>query len=638
MTNPSRPLVSVVRDRADLSRLEPLVRQGWATGSLALGSRAAYPWCLSQAEPRHDGCTRLIPGERGLGQGGGAAAMGRFCQGWTPSEARQGGSANGGASRQSGERGYDAVIVGSGFGGTLAAHTLVLAGWRVLMLERGDWVARGEHNRDLTAHWNDRDGYSLETPYAVGGASRKRLGAFHCVGGPSVFYGGVSLRMREDDFRTHPHVSQDLRWPLEYANLEPHYERAEALLGVSGDPSEDPTTPPRRSPLPAIHQPLSPTSRTLRDAARRLGMRPFRLPLALNVDGSGARPLCTACGVCDGFACAIGAKNDLASAVLPDLLRRGLTLRPNTVVVGLDASDGRVRAAECVDRLTGERVRFEARHFVLAAGALATPHVLLASGLERNNPAGDCVGRYLMRHCNGIVIGASVPPAGASDEFRKQIGVHDFYFGDPAAPEPSGKLGAIQQVRATQIALLMARLPAAAKRAAIPTLERMVGFIVIAEDQPHPENRVYLDPTRRDRFGRAQARIHHRHTPRDLAARRRLGDRAAEILREAGSAFELRVPVGTFSHGLGTVRMGDDPARFPVAPNGRFRGTENLWITDASVFPTSAAVNPSLSISANALRIATRILLEDAPRTPRARPSYGRPLPRASSKTQWQRA
>jgi choline dehydrogenase-like flavoprotein len=86
-----------------------------------------------------------------------------------------------------------------------------------------------------------------------------------------------------------------------------------------------------------------------------------------------------------------------------------------------------------------------------------------------------------------------------------------------------------------------------------------------------------------------------------------LSARSEEILREAGCAFTLRVPVGTFSHGLGTVRMGDDPARFPVASDGRFRGTDNLWITDGSVFPTSAAVNPSLSISANALRVAAEI-------------------------------
>lgn len=245
--------------------------------------------------------------------------------------------------------------------------------------------------------------------------------------------------------------------------------------------------------------------------------------------------------------------------------------------------------------------------FVLSAGALATPHLLLSSGLERVNPAGREVGRNLMRHCNGVVLGASAPPLGDPDEFRKQIGFHDFYFGDPDAdgPDvPAGKLGAVQQVRATRIALSMARVPRRLKEAIHPFMERLVGFIVMAEDQPRHENRVYLDLSRKDRFGRPVARIHHRYTSRDLKARRILGDRAAEVLCEAGSAFTFRVPVGTFSHAVGTVRMGEDPDRFPVSPDGRFRGVENLWISDGSVFPTSGAVNPSLTISANALRVA----------------------------------
>ena len=142
--------------------------------------------------------------------------------------------------------------------------------------------------------------------------------------------------------------------------------------------------------------------------------------------------------------------------------------------------------------------------------------------------------------------------------------------------------------------------------------DRVIGFIVIAEDQPDRHNRVYLDARYRDRYGRPVARLHHRHTRRDVAARAALYRRAEEILKEAGCAFTFRVPIGTFSHGLGTVRMGEDPARFPLSPDGRFRGTDNLWVTDGSVFPTSAAVNPSLSIAANALRIAKTIASECA--------------------------
>ena len=509
---------------------------------------------------------------------------------------------------------YDAVVIGSGFGGTMAAYALVRSGLRVLMLERGDWIERGSQNGELfSLRWEERPGYSTDTPYAVRGESRSEMGAFHCVGGPSVFYGGVSLRFREDDFRGHPDVTGDVRWPLEYGDVEPFYDQAERLLGVSGDVGDDPTSPPRRFSLPPNPMELSATSRALVDAARRLGYSPFRLPMALNVNGADGRARCTACDVCDGFACAIGAKNDLATAVLPSLLHRGLVLRPNTVAVSLVTRGDRILAVDCVDPVSGEALRFQADHFVLAAGALATPHLLLASGLERLNPAGDHVGRHLMRHCNGVVAGASTPPLGEVDEFRKQIGLHDFYFGDPSFGEPSGKLGAIQQVRATRIALSMAPLPAAVKERIQPLLERVVGFIVIAEDQPRHENRVHLDRRRTDRYGRPAAAVYHRYTPRDLAARRILARRAAEVLREAGCAFTFRVAVPTFSHGVGTVRMGEDPERFPVAPDGRFRGVRNLWVTDGSVFPTSGAVNPSLSISANALRVAAALAMADSP-------------------------
>lgn len=518
-------------------------------------------------------------------------------------------------SSRNGAAPVDTIVVGSGFGGAIAAAVLTAAGHRVLMLERGDWVARGPHNRDWAVPWKDLEAYCNAAPYHVAGSEcPRRLGAFHCVGGPSVFYGGVAMRLREADFHGDPHISGDVRWPIDYDELEPHYAEIERMLGVTGESvNPDPTEPSRRQPLPQTPIELSPTSRALHNAALSMGYRPFRLPLALHVAGDSDRSHCTRCGTCDGFACAIGAKNDLATVVVPDLIERGMRLRTNTIVTGLDRDGRRIGAVHAVDRRTGERLRFTAERVVLAAGALGTPHLLLSSGLEAGNPAGDAVGRYLMRHCNGIVGGAAPGSIGHPEDFRKQLGVHDLYFGDPGSDAPSGKLGAIQQLRATRIALSMLPLPASLKRALDPFLGRSAAFIVLAEDQPRPENRVTIDATRRDAYGRPIAHVHHQHTPRDRAARGWLAKRAAEILRAAGCAFTVRQPVRTFSHALGSVRMGEDPARFPVAPDGRFRGVDNLWITDGSVFPTSGAVNPSLTIAANARRIAAGIAAERAP-------------------------
>ena len=505
---------------------------------------------------------------------------------------------------------WDVIVVGSGFGGSMAAHGLVQAGLDVLMLELGPWIDRGPSQRAWSVCWNDRAGYSQDPGYRVEGESRKQIGSFHCVGGASLFYGGVALRMRERDFAGYDGVAPGLSWPFAYRELAPHYDEAERLLGIIGDDGSDPTAPPRGRPVPKPLMDLSPTSRALEAAALRLGMHPFRIPLAID---RGPDP-CEGCCACDGFVCE--RKNDLATAVLPRLQQAGLHVRPDTVVRRLFAEGARVVAVDAVDRNSGERLRFEADRFVLAAGALATPQLLLASGLNHRSPAGETIGRYLMRHCNGIVLGAGPPSIGDPDDFRKEIGIHDFYFGDPGDSRAPERLGVIQQLRATRIALALAPLPASVREALNPVASRLLGFIVMAEDQPRASNRVELEPLKTDRFGRPRARVHHRHTERDRAARRALAKRAREVLIEAHAAFTVTLPVTTFSHAMGTVRMGENPSRFPVAPDGRFRGVENLWITDASVFPTSAAVNPSLTIAANALRVAAGMAGLDEGRLP----------------------
>ena len=222
---------------------------------------------------------------------------------------------------------FDAIVVGSGFGGAMAARVLVHAGWRVLLLERGGWVPRGPENwaqenvGELTRH------YSREAPYRQLHGGRD-LGAYHCVGGPSVFYGGVSLRFRERDFEVDRDIVGDsgARWPLGYADLEPYYTAAERILGVSGAAGEDPTEPRRAEPFPYPAADLAPVTQRLDRAARGLGFQPFRLPLAINRVAAEGRGVCQACGTCDGFACAVGAKNDLATTIIGPLVQRGLRL------------------------------------------------------------------------------------------------------------------------------------------------------------------------------------------------------------------------------------------------------------------------------------------------------------------------
>ena len=501
-------------------------------------------------------------------------------------------------------RTFDAIVIGSGFGGSLAAHALVGAGRRVLMLERGGWVARGPENwapegvGELTEH------YATESPYDVDQeAGPDRVGAYFCVGGPSVFYGGVSLRYRQRDFEPQPEIIADSGacWPYAYDELEPYYSEAERILGVAGADRADPTEPPRSAPYPQPPSPLAPPSEMISRAATRLGLRPFPLPLALNYEGSADRVACRACPTCDGFACAVGAKNDLATAVLPALLRRGMELRSGVVATRLRTEGRRVEAVEALDARTGERLEFRARSVVLAAGAIASPHLVLASGLERLNPGGASVGRYLMRHYNEIVFGLFVRAPGRHRRFHKQLGIHDFYFGHPSRG-PSGKLGALQQLPTPPAALVRANLPRLLAPLAAPLVDHLTGLLVIAEDQPRAENRVVIDAGRRDRWGLPRLVIRHRYTERDRSAGRTLSREARRILRRSGAIALYRHRILTFSHAVGTLRMGVDPATSVLDGWGRFRGVDNLRVVDGSALPTSAGVNPSLTIAANALR------------------------------------
>jgi choline dehydrogenase-like flavoprotein len=506
---------------------------------------------------------------------------------------------------------YDAVVIGSGFGGTLTACALVEAGARVALVERGGWVERGETS------WHPTRGFFQHTPHYL-----RSEGICACVGGASVFYGGASFRFREADFAGSREIvgGAGAEWPIGYADLEPHYAVAERLLGVAGEAGSDPTEPPRSGGYPCPPARLAPVSERIAAAGARLGLHPFRIPLALNLLEAN-RAVCEACITCDGYACRIGAKNDLATAIIPRLQATGrLDVHDRTITTRLIHRGGRIEEVRGFGA-GGDPVRYRAPLVIVSAGALASPQLLLASGLHRLHGAEHVVGRYLMRHCNAFVYGIFRDVPNREDTHHKQLAFNDFYFGD-AGSDVSGKLGNIQQVMHPQLGGVFGIVPrlVGALRAmgdAVETrvLERahafarhVTGLQVIAEDQPRRGNRVEIASDRADRFGLPAIRVSHAHTPRDLRARAALVVRAKQILREAG-ALPLMYPhrVNTFSHAVGTVRMGRDPATSALDETCRFRGVDNLYVVDGSFMPTSAAVNPSLTIAANALRVGAHL-------------------------------
>ena len=230
------------------------------------------------------------------------------------------------------------------------------------------------------------------------------------------------------------------------------------------------------------------------------------------------------------------------------------------------------------------------------------------TGLETASAGGDAIGRYLLRHCNAMTFGFFAARPNPEGEFHKQLGIHDLYFGAPAGTAPAGKLGCIQQVMPPPIGSIQKRLGRRLTSMLAPATHHMTGLLSIAEDQPRAENRLTIDRARHDRYGLPRVRIEHAYTDRDRAARDTLVAWSKRILRGAGARFFYTHRIETFSHAVGTVRAGIDPATSALDAGCRVRGMENLYVVDGSFMPTSAAVNPSLTIAANALRTATLAL------------------------------
>lgn len=508
---------------------------------------------------------------------------------------------------------YDAIVIGSGFGGSMAAQRLVEAGWRVLLLERGEWVRRGPENWNPSATLELTPHYSLESAYrSISGGYGRDVGSVFCVGGPSVYYGGVAFRFREEDFTPDEEIvgPSGAEWPFCYGDLEPYYTRAEQLLGVAGDDSLDLTRPRRSAPFPQSPAPLARVSEVFRDAARSLGLNPIPLPLAINYTSENGRKACEACRMCDTYACAIEAKNDLAVALIRPLEALGLEVRSNVVVTGLVWSGSRITEVRAYDKTAGRAVSFQGRHVVLAAGTLASPHLLLASDLPRVNPAGHAVGRYLTRHCCAMVFGFCNFRPDPGKVFHKQLAVLDYYFGDSRTRRfRKRRLGSIQQISTPPAALMKAHMSSFWERVPLGGfVEHLTSALVIAEDEPRADNAVTIDPGDIDRFGLPRLCITHTYTPRDNERRRMLVRRTKRILRRIGAWSFYTHNIKTFSHSLGTVRMGVSPSTSPLDEFCRFRGIENLLVVDGSALPTAGAVNPSLTIAAVALRAADHLV------------------------------
>lgn len=502
---------------------------------------------------------------------------------------------------------WDAIVIGTGVGGGTAGRALAEAGQKVLFLERGQAGHRAERNglsdifvpeaRLARGLWPDpliaRVNGQESTLYAPLGAG---------VGGSSVFYAATLERperhdLDHSDSRPHPTGG----WPAGFDALSGWFDRAAQIYGLHGTPdplSQDPPVPLSAPP------PLTATETALFETFTKRGLHPYYAHTAVARDPG--------CLNCLGTKCPTSCKKDGRSAgVEPALATGNATLIDRAEVTRLLGTD-RITGVEA--RIGGETHIFRARNVVLAGGALNSPRLLLASASEAwpdglANASG-LVGRNLMFHLNEMF--ALWPPRGTPGaDATKAIALRDLYH------QNSARLGMIQAmgIRASYgeivhyLNLMLARsalrgVPGLPQLTRIPAAiaAKLFGhaqfFVGLLEDLPYAENRVLP--------GTALAIDYQIHSE--------LRERRAAFRRAISRAFrgQRRMFVGldpelNFGHPSGTLRFGTDAATSVLNPDCRAHGLVNLWCADASFMPSSMGVNPSLTIAANALRVADAI-------------------------------
>jgi len=496
---------------------------------------------------------------------------------------------------------WDVVVAGTGIGGATLGHALAKAGRRVLFVERGRdlraggairgrFAEAGEDSRGLpeseklhriaaggraTDVVEDRTGSQAVpfTPYVGSG-----------TGGSSALYGMVMERFLREDFA---------EWPVGFDEMRPWYAEAERLYRVRGE--TDPLRPGEGEEL-LPPRPLSRAGAEIAGVLRGRGMNPYRLHLACEEkDG---------CRSCQGYLCDRECKNDAAAVCLvPALQAHGAELLTDCTAVSFAADGRRVASLQCVWR--GERLVLRAKLFVLAAGAMLTPVLLQQSGLA--NELGQ-VGRNLMRHSIDLYVLTRAPRL-EENEPAKEIGFSDF------CGEKGGRFGSVQSFgTAGPLDYLRSRPGVNVWRLLGPlgrpmwnAFARQPILATILEDRPCAENRVWSEGLGPD--GSVRLAMRYRLSEDDLRRReefRRLASEALAPFRPIRARGTSDRPA--LGHVCGTCRFGNDSRTSVLDRWNRAHGVDNLYVADASFFPTSGGMNPALTIAANALRAADHLL------------------------------
>ena len=511
---------------------------------------------------------------------------------------------------------YDIIVIGSGPGGGSLSHRLAPTGKRILMIERGDYLPRSRANWDAKTVFVDGAYQAQDTWYGRGGTSF-HPGLHYYVGGNSKVYGSALFRLRERDFGALQHVDGvSPAWPLGYDVFEPYYGQAEELFHVHGQRGEDPNEP--WSSTPYAYPPVShePRIQALSDTLHKEGLHPFHLPLGILLDEKDGKPTptspCIRCDAFDGFPCAVNAKADAqVICVDPTLAAHpNLTLLANAYVERLETdASGRSITGVHLTR-NGAHEVYSADIVVVACGALSSALLLLRSASDAH-PAGlangsNQVGRNYMRHDMSVLMTILKEPN--HTVFQKTLAVSDYYFGDKDWPHPMGLIQMCATSHGEQIRgeALPSFLSWAPEMPFNKMAEHSMDFWLQSEDLPKSDNRISYDGDKvvlSIAEGREEAAHRLKHKLKELLEP--IG--ALPILLDRSLYLGKDIPISGTAHQAGTCRFGADPRSSVLDLDCRAHEVDNLYVTDASFFPSIGAVNPTLTIIANALRVADRI-------------------------------
>ncbi len=514
---------------------------------------------------------------------------------------------------------YDVLVVGSGPGGATIAARLAETGKRVLLLERGDFLPRERDNWDSQAVFGDGKYTAAETFYdRLDRPFRPEL--HYYVGGNSKVYGAALFRLLPRDFGEvqHPHGVAPA-WPISYEDMEPHYVRAEHLFWVHGRHGEDPFAgiSSRDYKYPPVQH--EPRIQRLSDGLQKLGLHPYHLPLGVQLtqDDHG-RPTtdspCIRCDRLDGFPCLLGAKADAEWAVIRPALATypNLTLMTRTTVDRLITdSRGHSVTAVAATLPDGSPHTFTAGIIVISAGAILSAALLLKSANDKH-PHGlanssDLVGRNYMRHNNLALIAFSREPN--PTVFQKTLAINDFYGPGPQWTYPLGNIQMLGKSDGWQIKSgAPHRLGWAPSARYDDVAKHSIDFWLTSEDLPLADSRVTLRPD-----GAVKLTLQPDNNTEGLTRLRKIFQEMFSNLGMVEMTFVRSLylhkafDAAATAHQAGTARFGTDPTSSVLDVDCRAHDLDNLYVVDSSFMPSIGAVNPTLTIIANALRVGDHV-------------------------------